>query len=324
MSERANIDELLNGFVDGEISDRQATEVKRLMLHDPAIAARVERIRRQRQLLGALPVDSAPADMAGTVRSMLERRTLLEAASAGKHHVLGSMHLFGRKLAAVAAMLALLGGLGYLVYTVIGPERSAGKADIVTIARKPAPDRAAPAGDKTVAAATSIELVLRTDSPTGLNSVVQKAINSCGLLDSATVDRQPLSTAYSLACDKENMTRVLGEISSVWDKVKEKSMTIASPGEEAVTIRSVTIAQVAAVIASPDLPSRMASARQFAEVNTREPGAGTVTILPNGGQDELKIPKPSLTSPEFDKAATSSVETRSDKLNFTIKVAATD
>ena len=34
MSEKLNIDELLNGYVDGELSERQATEIKRMILND--------------------------------------------------------------------------------------------------------------------------------------------------------------------------------------------------------------------------------------------------------------------------------------------------
>jgi hypothetical protein len=313
MNERANIDEMLSAFVDGEISDRQATEVKRLMLHDPAIAAKVERLTRQRRLLAALPAESAPADMASTVKAMLERKTLLDAASSGRHHILGSMHLFGRKFAAAAAMLALLGGLGYLVFVVVGSQSNRTKTDIVTIAPRPPLDRTASSEKKVIT--TSIELALSTESPAGLNSVVQKALASCGILDSATVNRQPSSVAYSFACDKDSMSRVLAEISSAWNKISAKNLTITSAGDEPVTVKGVTLAQVAALMSSPDLPSRMASARQFAEANTSEP-AGAVA---DGGQ-ELQIPKPSLTSPEFEKAATSSVDSRGDKVNMTIKV----
>jgi anti-sigma factor RsiW len=188
MSDKSNIDELLNGFVDGEISERQATEVKRLMLHDPAIAARVARMQKQRQLLAALPAESAPADMASSVRAVLERRTLLDAASGGRHQVLGSVHLMGRKFAAVAAMLVLLGGLGYLVYRVIGPESSRKQVEIVTIARKTAPDRTAVVSEKPAPVATTLELNLTTDSTGGLSRPIARA-------DSIRSSARPLSHA---------------------------------------------------------------------------------------------------------------------------------
>jgi anti-sigma-K factor RskA len=310
-----NIEELLNAFVDGEVSDRQATEVKRLMLHDPAVAAKVGQLQRQRQLLAALPVESAPADMAGSVRTLMERRTLLDAASAGRHHVLGSVHLFGRKLAAVAAMLALLGGLAFLVFKVVGPELGSRDTGIVTIAKKPADNPAGAAVSRPAAQPSSLELALTTNSPGGLNSVIAKAIDSCGLWDAATVNRQPSVTSYLISCDRANMTRMLNELAGVWDKVSEKSLSIDAVGEDRVTVNSVTLAQVASLIASPDLPSRVASARQFAETNAQDPGAATTV-----GQESIKIPKPSLTSPEFDKAAAASVENRTDKVTLTIKV----
>jgi len=122
-------------------------------------------------------------------------------------------------------------------------------------------------------------------------------------------------TSYLISCDRANMTRMLNELAGVWDKVSEKSLSIDAVGEDRVTVNSVTLAQVASLIASPDLPSRVASARQFAETNAQDPGAATTV-----GQESIKIPKPSLTSPEFDKAAAASVENRTDKVTLTIKV----
>jgi anti-sigma-K factor RskA len=320
MSEKLNIEELLNGYVDGELSDRQITEVKRMILHDRSVAARIEQLQRQRKLLAALPVESAPADMAASIRAVLERRTLLTAASAGGHHVAGSLHLFSKKLAAMAAMLAMLGGLGFLVYMVISPG-GAVKPTIIATAPRASSQPAVTEKGPAVAQAASIELLLKTSSPSGLNSVIAKAIDSCGLWDNATVARQTSQTAYSITCDKENMARMLKELAGSWDKVSQKSLTIAAAGEEAVIVGGVTAQQVAAVLAEPDIASRFASARQFAALNSREPGAieeKDAATANDGGA--LKIPKPSLTSPDFDKAAKASVENPTDTVSLTITV----
>jgi anti-sigma-K factor RskA len=322
MSEKLNIDELLNSYVDGELSERQATEVKRLMLHDPKVADKVAQLQRQRQLLAALPVECAPADMAASVRAVLERRTLLTAASAGGHHVAGSLHLFTRKMTAVAAMLAMLGGLGYLVLTVVSP----GGAGVATVAGTASQsgrvERPAVADKKPAVAATaSIELLLKTDSPSGLNSVIAKAIDSCGLWDNATVARQTSQTTYTVSCGKENMARMIKELAGSWDKVGKKSLTLAAAGEEAVIVGGVTAQQVSAVLASPDTASRFASARQFAVANSRQGGDVEDTdAMPGNDGGDLKIPKPSLTSPDFDKAAKASVDSPTDNVSITITV----
>ena len=46
-NENSNIDELLNGFIDGQLSIRQKTEVKRLIVNEPEIAKRLEELKVQ-------------------------------------------------------------------------------------------------------------------------------------------------------------------------------------------------------------------------------------------------------------------------------------
>ena len=41
MSKDLNIDELLNGYIDGELSTRQTVELKRLINHDPEITKKL-------------------------------------------------------------------------------------------------------------------------------------------------------------------------------------------------------------------------------------------------------------------------------------------
>jgi hypothetical protein len=320
MSEKLNIDELLNCYVDGEASDRQATEVKRMILHDRKVADRVRELQRQRQLLAALPVESAPAELAESVKTMLERRTLLKAASSNSHHVVGSMHLFARKLIAAAAMLALLGGLGIIVYMVIGSGDIGRQDNIRIVANDDTREKAVTPGAKPVVPAmAAVELILKTSSPGGLNSVIAKTIDSRGFWACVTVNRQPSRTTYAVSCGKEDVAKILNELSGVWDKVEDKSLCITAAGEETVTVASVTTDQVTAVMTAPDLPSRVASAKVFAKTNAEGPEAAVVSNTNDSGSD-LKIPKPALTSPDFDKAATASVEGRADKVSLTITV----
>jgi hypothetical protein len=323
MSERSEIDELLSCYVDGEVSERQATEVKRMMLHDRKVAEKVAQMQRQRQLLAALPVDAAPADTAASVRAVLERRTLLGVTASGKQHITGSLHLLARKLVAAAAMLALLGGLAVLVYKVIIPGdfvRPGGFAF--------GPEKRQQTGPAVIeyspveSAIALMELELRTSSPSGLNSVIARAIDSCGLWDSAIVDRQVAKTRYSITCGKEGLVRVMGELAGIWDRVDGKSLFITAPGDESVAVDGVTVGQVVAVLEASDVPSRVAWARQFAQTNAQKLFEVAINDVPQVDSTELTIPKPSLTSPDFDKAATANVEAQpgGDEVSLTITV----
>ncbi len=323
MSEKTDIDELLSCYVDGEVTERQATEVKRMMLNDPKIAARVAEMQRQRQLLLSMPVESAPADTADAVRMVLERRTLLNTTSSGGQQVVGALHLMGRKLAAAAAMLALLGVLAILVYMVVMP------GDVKTMEsamHQPSreTEKAVNTAAKTVPAQATMELLLRTGSPSGLNSVIAKVIESHGLWDCAVVDRQLSRTSYVMTCGSDAIAEVMRELAAVWDKADKKSLSIAAAGEMPVIVDTVTTEQVVAVLEAPDVPSRVAWARQFAEMNLGGYDSAAAEKTPSEDSSTLAIPKPSLTSPDFDKAATARLESRGSEVSLTITVVSSE
>ena len=46
MSKSQNIDELLNGFIDGELTARQQTEVQRLITHNPEVEQRLRQLQK--------------------------------------------------------------------------------------------------------------------------------------------------------------------------------------------------------------------------------------------------------------------------------------
>ena len=73
-AEDPNRDELLNCFVDGELSPRQRTEIKRLAANDPEIAGKIKQIETVRNLLRSLPREDPPGEVAENVRVLLERQ----------------------------------------------------------------------------------------------------------------------------------------------------------------------------------------------------------------------------------------------------------
>ena len=169
-----------------------------------------------------------------------------------------------------------------------------------------------------------VELALRTGSPGALNSVIARAIDSCGLWGYATVDRQQPGTTYYIACGKDDIARVFDEISATWDRIEDKTLLLAATGEEPVVISPVTAAQVVAVIDAPDLASRLAWAKYYAEESPEQDATSTPATLPADDGSELRIPKPSLTSPDFDRAAMAKVERHDDQVNLKIVVIGID
>ena len=71
MIDDAYIEELLNGFIDGELTARQQTEVQRLISHDRQIAQRLRQLEKCKILVGSLPHVDAPAETFAQVKASL-------------------------------------------------------------------------------------------------------------------------------------------------------------------------------------------------------------------------------------------------------------
>ena len=60
MKNDIDIDELLNSYIDGELTERQKTEVQRLISHDPEIAKRLAQLKKCRLLVASLHLKDKP------------------------------------------------------------------------------------------------------------------------------------------------------------------------------------------------------------------------------------------------------------------------
>ena len=133
------IDELLCSLVDGELPARQQTELQRLAARDPEIGRRLRQLQNCRALMSALPRSEAPAEMFEQIKVAVERKTLLEEQPASGASMAGVIHLIARRLMAAAAMIALLGVLGYVVYQIVAPVPGTGVQPPTMAVDKPSP-----------------------------------------------------------------------------------------------------------------------------------------------------------------------------------------
>ncbi|MHC4288607.1 MAG: hypothetical protein ACYSSK_00865, partial [Planctomycetota bacterium] len=116
------IEELLSDLVDEQAGDRQKTEFKRLVAHDPGLIDQLAAMQRQRDILNALPVESAPDSLADDITATLERKLILGDTPAQKKTIAGTSHLFLRRVLTTAAMLLLpLGLLFFVVFEIMRP-----------------------------------------------------------------------------------------------------------------------------------------------------------------------------------------------------------
>ena len=110
---KSDMEDLISGYIDGELSQRQVTEVKRLIRHDEGFAEEYRRLERQKELLGALGVEHAPAEMLEEIKRHLAKRHsaahygAIADESAGARHLLLSAALRRRPCSCLSVFLRL-------------------------------------------------------------------------------------------------------------------------------------------------------------------------------------------------------------------------
>jgi hypothetical protein len=138
MKYEENIELLLNGFVDGQLTSREITELKRLMRNDPELQKRLTELQKCRNLVGGLPVEKAPADLVEKVMVSAGLQAQPQQAEQKPKAAVKSaaFGLMLRKLVSAAAIVLLTLGLLALVWIVLSPEKKANKQTTVAKAVK--------------------------------------------------------------------------------------------------------------------------------------------------------------------------------------------
>ena len=207
------IEELLNSFIDGELTEREANEVERLIADDARIAQRLRELQKSKMLVGSLPRSEAPAEMADEIKASLERMTLLGQQAErfdeprpfeGLDERAGARHLLARKVLAAAAMIGLVAILAAVVYTILAPVSGPSKST---------------AEVRVLAAGSHRRLELKISNVIAVNGFINKAIED-KLLDCSSFTRRAGKTEYALSCNREDLNSLLTDLGSMWEETK--------------------------------------------------------------------------------------------------------
>jgi len=330
MKENPNIDELLNSFVDGELTARQQTEVQRLIAHDEKVAQRLRQLQTCKMLLSSLPVAEAPPQILENVKASLARRTLLvEHPSAFDEH-LGARHLLGRKVFAAAAMLGLVGILTAVVYTIVAPQPvTQGPVAIERRDLPPRVDVVEPAPIIVVAVPFSGRLELRTSYLPAVVAFINRTIEENIPSDEwIASDRSDVREPHALICSSESFNLLLAELGNIWDKLDSATLVVGTEvfGQQ-VVVGAVTAEQIAGIVNQDDSKRRIEVAKDFAVLNNiaeHLPGRGILTAIDDTTVDLITPPKPRLTGGR-ETIEKSTTRTEADKnVRLTITVTASD
>jgi hypothetical protein len=285
MKENLNIDELLNGFIDGELTERQQVEVRRLISHDEQIARRLLELQKCKMLVTSLPVADAPAEMLEQVKASLDRQTLVLEEPSGFDRREGLRHLAVRKILAAAAMIGLVAVLATVVYTIVSPEGP----------RTPPPPR-------TVAAAPVFygTLKLKPANFMAVNGAINRAIHDSGLSNCLAPETRADKGVYTLSCGRESAKLLLANLRNIWDRLDSAALVVeAERFGQQVVVDSVTVEQVGEIVGEDSLEGRVEAAKDFAASNRIAelmPGQEILVALEKKSGDFDAILEPILTS----------------------------
>jgi hypothetical protein len=234
-TENENIKELISAYIDNELSERQQTEIKRLIDHDAELGKYYNRLIKDRALVASLPKESAPESIAKFVISKIEREMILDEYSRGVGESVGKKQLYLRKLVAVAAMIAMIAVLGFVVFEIVAPSTNPAqimaKNESSSSASKDAP------ADEVVTYKLNMNTSNMADSTKIMSELVYR-----NLLESSTVIKKDDNhSEYKIACTGTQAENLIRELSSNWDKFQSPSLVIAKPGNDPISVKNISV-----------------------------------------------------------------------------------
>jgi anti-sigma-K factor RskA len=329
------IEELLNGYIDGELSADERSQVERLVSEDPAIAQRLHQLEKCKVLVSSLPPAEPPAAVVAGIKE------LIRSHSAGSHkskHIerqRGARHLFIRQALAASIIIGLVGIMGAVVYKIVGPEQT--PAPIVVM--KPAPTikpTAMPVAAKpqetekevVVAAAedtTSVglySLQLQTADFAAVDAFVTKLLEESPWLRYEATKDQPGKSEYKILCSRGGLEAMMDDLATVWSKFDSTTLIVHTDNlGQYVTVASVKPEQIADIARQNTIDKRVKLAKDFAVLNSVSqimPEEKMLALTDRSLSDLTTIPKPVLTSD--DKSAVTAPKGAWDKIQVNLNI----
>lgn len=222
---RPGLEELLSAYIDDELTERQRTQIKRLVEHDEKIAEEIRYLQKQKELLAALPVAPAPVEMVNDVKAAVERKAVSVDVDRVESYAEAPRRIYTRRLSATAAMVLVpVGILAWVVWTIImplsnpgspkGPLVGGGGPDIVV--KSPG-----------ISFPLSASLQLTTPQVVSMGGFINKAIYKYNLINlMADISADDASKTYTITASREQIVNLLTDLAGVWDKCDSTVLTV--------------------------------------------------------------------------------------------------
>jgi anti-sigma factor RsiW len=280
------IDELLNSFIDGELTVAEQAEVERLITQDVHIARRLRQLQKCRVLVGSLPRLDVPAEVSEGIRASLSRMTIPGQELAFEERI-GKRHLLARRLLSAAAMIGLLAILGGVIHTILTPHAPVEKPAILATQR--------------TALAFSGTLELRTSDLPAVNAFINTIVEENGLSDPIDPARRQDRRIYSLNCSRKDLNLLMANLETIWPELDSATLFVDTTvfGRQ-VAVKDVTTEQIARIAGQSTPDARVRLAKDINATNTMVasmPGQEILAAIDNADANVIRqlAPIPVLT-----------------------------
>jgi hypothetical protein len=270
MKPNANLDELLSSFMDGQLNPRQQTEVQRLAAHDPEVARRLRQLQNCRTLYSSLPAAKAPSDLLEQIKTSLERHTLLQEPPSVRGRTFGAVQLAFRRLVSAAAVIALVGVLGVVVYQIVAPIPQGGTGSRMA---NESPARIQPSSTTVTPLMVADDgftgrLELRTAKLAQVDTFLGRTIENNGLLSRVESTVLGNQRVYRIAGSRESVNRLVASLSGVWQNFEGATMQVDRPENAVpVLVEAITPEQTASIVAQNSTNASIQTAADYAIMN---------------------------------------------------------
>jgi len=295
-----HIDELLNGYIDDELTVEQQAEVERLIDQDAKTAQRLRQLQKCQILVGSMPYAEAPASVLEGVKASLAGRSLPSEEQPAYEQQAGKKYLLLRKVLAAAAMITMAAVMSVVIHRILPPQ-NAPEGPIAVENRTD--DSIRPAARVVATSGFSGRLELKTSALNAVDAFIKSAIDDIGLSASTNPERRQGRCIYSLSCTREGLKALLADLDNIWTELDSATLFVNTENFGTQTVVDAVTTKQIAEIANQVIPERRIElAKDFAVLNNMAenlPDKEIRAAIEAGGSSliqQWRILKPVLTS----------------------------
>ncbi len=266
-NDKEKIVELLNSYIDGELSERKQNEVKRLIDHDPKVMSYINSLIKGKNLIASVEQASAPEGIEQAVRERIERKLILDEYDKSAKGLSGRRDHYFRKMAGVAAILVLFAFLSVIVFQIVSPSFDKTNSQSVAL-QELEPLMMA---DMEIAKTPDLYiLTLNTVDTVRVTNFLDQSFEELELKNNIVKRAGYNSYSYEIACSAIQAERIMLELNKNWNSVANADLKFAPSGDQKnmVQISDVEAANILSLISAKTDKLRLQKAVRYAKAES--------------------------------------------------------